>query len=117
MKTDEFQEEIEELEEIGVIEREKTRDGQRISFTEDGLKATKFKIGLDSDMQLFLFQLMWNNFGDFNDPYLKLVKIAGRLRDAVEINILRTIEFNDDRLEGIEVKEDLPEDFLQVFDP
>lgn len=118
MKTSKFDDEIEELEEAGVIERKKTRDGDSISFTQEGLEATKFMIGLNTDMQLFLFSLMWNNeYSDVEDPYLRLIKIAETLRDTVEINILRTLEFEADKLDGIEVQEDLPEDFLDYFDP
>jgi len=118
MNKGEFKEEIAELEEAGVIETEKTRDGEQISFTEDGLKATEFMIGMRTDMQLFVFQLMWNNqYSDVENPHLRLIKIAEDMRDTLEINILRTIEFEEDKLEGLELKKDLPEEFLLQFDP
>jgi hypothetical protein len=118
MNKSEFKEEIAELEEAGVIETENTRDGERISFTEEGLEATEFVVGMRTDMQLFLFSLLWNNqYSTVEDPHLRLIKIAEDMRDKFEINILRTIEFEEDKLKGIELKEDLPEEFLRQFDP
>lgn len=117
MDYQEFQDEIDELVEAGVLERVQSRDGSELRFTEDGLDFTKFQIGLDTDMQLFLFSIMWRRYGEYESEYRKLIEIALDLRDQAEINILRTINANPDRLSGIEVERDLPEDFLEVFDP
>lgn len=112
-----FQDEINELVEAGVLERVSSRNGNDVMFTEDGWDFTKLSIGLNTDMQLCLFDIMWNNYGDFEDEHRKLIEIALDLRDIAEINILRTIEANEEKLDGIEVMEDLPNDFLSVFDP
>lgn len=117
MKTEGFDEEIKELEEAGMIKRKKTRDGEKLEFTEQGLKATEFKIGLDTDMQLFLFTVMWNEMPDYENPHLKLVKIGERLKENPGINIFRTLEANPEKVEGIELKKDLPEEFVMQFDP
>jgi len=121
MNKAEFREEIRELEEAGVIETEKTRDGEKIGFTENGLAATEFMIGMRADMQLFLFSLLWNNeYQNMDSPYEKLIMIGKDMRDKFELNIFRTLETGDnaDKIEGIELLEDdLPEDFVQVFDP
>jgi len=60
-KPDGFEEVIKDFEEAGIVSREKTRDGDKFSFTEDGLKATEMRIAMDPDMQLFLFQILWDN--------------------------------------------------------
>lgn len=114
----EFQDEIDELVEAGVLERVSTRNGQDIRFTDDGWDFVKFKIGLNVDMQLCLFSLMWENYGDYEDEHRKLIEIGFDLKEMAEINIFRTIQANEDKLSGIELTVDrLPSDFLRVFDP
>lgn len=110
---------LRELEKEGVIEVKQSRNGRQIEFTEPGEAFTEMQIAWNEDMQLFLFDLYWNEkYGDVADPYRKIIKIAKDMKENPGINILRTIEANQDKLGGIELKDGyLPEDFVQQFDP
>lgn len=115
---EEYQDEIDELVEAGVLKRVRSRDGNDLEFTEDGWDFTKLQVGLNVDMQLFLFTLLWNNYGDYEDEHRKLVEIGLDLKEMAEINIFRTIQANEEKLSGVELMVDsLPSEFLQAFDP
>lgn len=119
MNLGDYRDELRELEDAGVIELVNSRDGSRVKFTDDGEKAMKFMVGIDTDKQLFIFDLLWTEFySDIDDPHLRLVKIGRDLRDVAEINIFRTIEARIDDLHGLELTQgSLPEEFVRRFDP
>lgn len=111
-----LQDELKELEEAGVIKKVSSRDGVGYEFTEDGWDFSELAISTSVDMQLTLFRMMWNNRQNYSSDHKKLMKIAKDLQKNPGINILRTLELHQDRLEGIKLKE-LPESLLEKFDP
>jgi len=112
-------EELKEFEEAGVIETKKTRNGFQLDFTEEGDQLMKMMVGLNTDMQLFIFQMLWNKeYQNYEAGAERLIAIASDCKEVAEINILRTIESRIDELEGLEIKGDsLPEEIVRPFDP
>jgi hypothetical protein len=114
-----YNDELRELEKSGVVEVKQTRDGREVNFTEPGEALAEIQIAWDEKMQLFLFQLYWTDkYGDMENSVRKLIQIAEDLKEAPGINILRTLENNQDKLNGLEFKDGyLPEDLVKQFDP
>lgn len=118
-KPEGYEEELREFQEAGILEIQQTRDGRQINFTEEGKALTDLKIAWDEDMQLFLFKIYWDDkYGSMENSVEKLFKIAKELKEDPGINILRTLEANQEKIHGIEFKEGyLPEDIVKQFDP
>lgn len=119
MNLSQYNDELRELQKAGVLEVKQTRDGREINFTEPGKALTEMQIAWDEDMQLFLFQIYWNKkYGHLDEPLRKLIRIAEDMKEDPGINILRTIESNQDKLQGMEIKDGyLPENLVKQFDP
>jgi len=114
-----YNEELREFQKAGIVEVKQTRDGREIEFTEPGEALTELQIAWNEDMQLFLFKIYWDEkYSDVPGSVEKLLKIADDLKEDPGINILRTIENNEEKIHGISLKQGyLPEDIVQQFDP
>lgn len=114
MDEEEIQDILDNFKDAGAVERNK----QGYRLTEQGAEIAETMIGTRPDMQLKLFAIRWNQMPNYTNPHRKLIKIAKDLKENPGINIFRTIESNPDKLDGIELTVDqLPEDFVQQFDP
>lgn len=118
-KPEKFEQELREFEKAGILESKQTRNGREIKFSEEGKALTEMKIAWDTDMQLFLFKTLWEKkYSDIKDGHERLFRIADELKEDPGINILRTLEANQDRIHGIELTEGyLPEEIVSQFDP
>ena len=89
----------------------------RYQLTDEGESHAKELIHENGDAQLFLFQLMWNDFDSGGEGVSKLFRIASELQENPGINILRTLLDNQDKVDGIQFSDDIPEKVLRRFDP
>jgi len=114
-----FEEALKTLREQGDLEEIRDFDSGTRSFrmTEKGMEKTESMIRSDPAMALQTFSMLYNKrFANIEDPMKRILKCAQEMRDQFGVNLLRLLEKHGEKLEGLSISDDIPEDLKEKYD-
>lgn len=125
MDEEEIEDALKSLREDGKIQeiRDFDKGERKFGLTEEGEGFAKGMIAHDDEAALFTFSVMFNRkqeqglIDDENDAFREILSIAETFQNQFERNLLRLLVNNSEKIEGIKLSDDIPEELMKQYDP